>query len=128
MTLQEQVVARKYGRVNFRILAGDDPALDRSETDNNLELNREEEERTLCRKAKVHDVLEMWQGSQNLHTTQKESRTQNKQMTTVANISDREESVKASWSNVQWNGVAASKLSERSPFPKVLRTWGLAGG
>jgi hypothetical protein len=46
--------------------------------------------------AKVHDLLEMWQGSQNLHATQQESRAENKQMTTVGYISDTEEIVKAS--------------------------------
>jgi len=46
--------------------------------------------------AKVDDFLEMWQGSQNLRATQKESRAQNKQMTAIGYISDTEEIVKAS--------------------------------
>jgi hypothetical protein len=46
------------------------------------------EEMKLYRMAKVHDYLEMWQGSQNLHATQKESRISNQQMTTVGYISD----------------------------------------
>jgi len=45
--------------------------------------------------AKVHDFLEMWQGSQNICAMQKESRAQNKQMTAVGYISDRIEIVKA---------------------------------
>jgi hypothetical protein len=49
--------------------------------------------------AKVHDLLEMWQGSQNLHATQQESRAENKQMTAVGYISDTEEIVKASCIN-----------------------------
>jgi len=60
--------------------------------------------------AKVHDFLEMWQGSQNLCTTQKESQAQNKEMTAIGYISDTEESVKASWSIFQHDGAAAFKL------------------
>jgi len=77
-TLREKVVVRQYARANNGILAADDPVLDRSETDNDLELTREAEDRKLHRMAKVHDFLEMWQGSQNLRTTQKESRAQDK--------------------------------------------------
>jgi hypothetical protein len=70
--------------------------------------------------AKVHDFLEMWQGSQNLRATQKESRAQNKQMTAVGYISDTEEIVKSSWSLCQHDGAAVLKLSERSPLPPAL--------
>jgi len=73
-TLREKVVVRQYARANNGILAGDDPVLDRSESDNDLELKREAEDKKLHRMAKVHDFLEMWQGSHNLHTKQKESR------------------------------------------------------
>jgi hypothetical protein len=72
--------------------------------------------------AKVHDLLKMWQGSQNLHATQNDSCAQNNQMTTVGCISDTEEIVKASWPNVQHNGAAAFKLLERSPVPSALST------
>ena len=78
--------------------------------------------------AKVHDFLEMWQGSQNLRATQKETRAQNKQITAVGYISDTEEIVKASWSLVQHDGAAASKLSERSPLPPALSAKDLLGG
>jgi len=47
--------------------------------------------------AKIHNFLEMWQGSQNLCAIQKESRAQNKQMTAVGYISDTEEIAKATW-------------------------------
>ena len=47
------------------------------------------------RMAKLHDCLEMWQGSQNLRATHKESHGQNEQMTAVGYISDTEEIVKA---------------------------------
>jgi len=109
-------------------LAGNDPVLDRSETDNDLELTREAEERKLHRMAKVHDFLDMWQGSQNQRTTQKESCAQNKQMTAVGYISDTEESVKASWSLFQHDGMAAFKLSDRSLLPPALSAKELAGG
>jgi len=70
--------------------------------------------------AKVHDFLDMWQGSQNLRATQKESGARNKQMTTVRYISDTEEILKASWSLFQHDGAAAFKLTERSPLPPAL--------
>jgi len=59
----------------------------------------------------------MWQGSQNLCTTQEEFRTPDKLMTAVGYISDTEEIVKASWSRFQHDGAAEFKLSERSPLP-----------
>jgi len=70
----------------------------------------------------------MWQGSLNLRATQKESRGQNKQMTVVGYISDTEEIIKASWSNFQHDGDAASKLSETSPLPPALSAKDLPGG
>jgi len=91
-----------------------------TEAENYIELKREAEERNLPRMAKVHDFLEMWQGSQNLHATQKESRTQNKQMRAVGYILDTEEIINASWTNFQHDGAAAFKLSERSPQPPAL--------
>jgi hypothetical protein len=59
-------------------LAGTDPELDTTNTENDSEMKKEAEERTLHRMAKIHDFLEMWQGSQNLHVTEKKSRAQNK--------------------------------------------------
>jgi len=109
-------------------LAGTDPELDNANTEINLELKKEAEERKLHRMAKVHDFLEMWQGSQNLRATQKESRAQNKQMTAVGYISDTEEIVKASWSLFQHHGAAAFKLSKRSPLPPGLSAKDLPGG
>jgi hypothetical protein len=78
--------------------------------------------------AKVHNILAMWQGSQNLRATQKESRAQNKQMTAVGYISDIEEIVKSSWSLFQHDGAAAFTLSERSPLPPALSAKDLPGG
>jgi len=66
-------------------------------------------ERKLHTITKLHNILEMWQGSQNLCATQKESRTQSKQMTAMGYISGMEEIVKALWSLFQHDGVAAFK-------------------
>jgi hypothetical protein len=109
-------------------LAGDNPVLDTTEAENDIVLKREAEERKLHRMAKVHDFLEMWQGSQNLRATQRESRAQNKQMTAVGYISDTEEIVNTSWTNFQHDGAAAFKLSERSPQPPALSANDLLGG
>jgi hypothetical protein len=89
-------------------------------TEPNLELKKEAEERTLHRMAKVHDFLEMWQGSQNLHATQMESRTQNKQMSAIGYLSDTEDVVIASLPLFQHDRSAAFKLSERSLLPSAL--------
>ena len=77
---------------------------------------------------KVHNFLEMWQGSQNLCATEKKSHTQNKQMTAVGYISDTEGIVKKSWSSSQPDGAAALKLLERSPLAPALSTKDLSGG
>ena len=127
-TLREKVVIRQSPRANNRILAGTDPELDTANTENDSEMKKEAEERKLHRMAKVHDFLEMWQGSQNLCATQKESRTQNKRITAVRYISDTEEIIKASWSLFQHDGAAAFKLSERSPLPPALSAEDLPGG
>jgi hypothetical protein len=91
-------------------------------------MKKEAEERKLHRMAKVHDFLEMWQGSQNRRAKQKESRAQNTQMTAVGYILDTEEIVKLSWSLFQHDGVAAFQLSERSPLPPALSAKVLPGG
>ena len=78
--------------------------------------------------AKVHNVLEMWQGSQNLHATPKESRARKKQMTAVGYISDTEEIVNASWTNFQHDGAAAFKFLERLPQSPAWSAKDLLGG
>jgi len=75
-------------------------------------MKTEAEEGYWHRMARVQDFLEMWQGSQNLCATLKESHVQNKQMTARANISHTEEIVKASWSLFQHDGAAAFELSD----------------
>ena len=89
-TLREEVLLRQFAQANNGILAGDDPVLDSSSTDNNMEMKREVEEKKLHPMAKVHDLLELWQGSQNLRATQMETHAQNKQMTAIRYISDTE--------------------------------------
>jgi len=127
-TLREKVVVRQFARANNGILAGTDAELDNANTESDSETKKEAEERSLHRMAKVHDFLEMWQGSQNLRATQKESRTQNKLMTAVGYISDTEEIVKAFWSLFQHDGAAAFKLSEISTLPPPLSAKDLPGG
>jgi hypothetical protein len=127
-TLCEKVVVRQFARTNNGILAGTDPELDNANTENDSEMMKEAEERILHRMAKVHDLLEMWQRSQNLCATQKESLAQNQQKTAVWYISDTEEIIKASWSLFQHDGAAAFKLSERSPLPPPLPAKDLSGG
>ena len=97
------------------MLAGVDPAVDMTNTENDMEMKKEAEDRELHRMAKVHNVLEMWQGSQHPCATQKESRAQNKQMTVVRYISDTEVIFEATWSLFQHDCPAAFKLSERYP-------------
>jgi len=127
-TLREKVVVRQFVRANNGIFAGDDPESDSTNTDNDSEMKKEQEEKKLHRMAKVHNFLEMWQGSLNLCATQKESRAQNKQMTAVGYISDTEEIVKAFWSLFHHDGAAAFKLSERSALPPALSTKDLPRG
>jgi len=112
------VVVRQLAWANKGILAGDDPALDTMNTENDLGMKRDTEKNKF--QAKVHDCLEMWEGSQNLHTTQKESRAPDKHMTAVGYISDTEEIIKASCSVFQQNAAAAFKILERSPLPPAL--------
>jgi len=127
-TLRKTVVVWQFARANNGILAGTDAELDTPHTENDSEMKKEANERKLHRMANVHNFLEILQGSQNLHATQKESRAQNKQMTAVGYILDTEECVKASWSLFQHDGVAAFKLSERSPLPPALSAKDLPGG
>jgi hypothetical protein len=77
--------------------------------------------------AKVNHFLEMWQGSWIIRATQRESGAQKKQMTAVRYISDTEEIVNASWPNLQHDGAAVFKLSERSPQPPAMSAEDLLG-
>jgi hypothetical protein len=59
-------------------MAGDDPELALTSAGNDMEMKREAEPKKLQPMAKLHDIFEMWKGSQNLRATQEETRTQNK--------------------------------------------------
>jgi len=96
-TLRKIVVVGLFAQTNIGVLAGYNPVLKPNSTNNHVEMKREVEEKKLHRMAMVHHILEIWQGSQNLRATQKESHAQNQQMTPVGYISDTEEIVKASW-------------------------------
>jgi hypothetical protein len=127
-TLWEKDVVRQFAQANNGILAGADQELDTPKTENDSELKKVAEDRKFHRMAKVHDFLEMWQGSQNLHATQKESCAQNTQMTATGYILDTEEIVEVSWSLFEHEGPAVFKLSGRSPFPPALSAKDLPGG
>jgi len=119
-TYCKEIVVRHYARANNGLLPGDNQGLNTTSTDHDIEMTSEAEEQKLQQMAKVHDFLEMWQGSQNLKATQKESCTQNKQMTAVGYILDTEEIVKESLSNFQHDGAAVFKLFKKSPVPPAL--------
>ena len=68
----------------------------------------------------VHVLLEMWQGSQNLHATQNESHASNNQKTVVGYISNIEEIVTAFLSKIQHNSAAGFQLSEQSHLPPAV--------
>jgi hypothetical protein len=97
-------------------------------TENDMEMKKEEEERKLDRMAKFSDFLEIWQGRQNLPATQKESRSHNKQMAAVGYISDTAEIDKAFWSLLQHDGMVAFTLSASSPLPQAVSAKELPGG
>jgi hypothetical protein len=109
------------------IFAATDQELDTPHTEHDLKMKTQEEDRKLPIIAKVHNFLEMWQGSQNIHAEQKESRTQNEQMTAVGCNSDTEEIVKAFWSLFRHDGAATFKSSERSLLPPALSAKDLPG-
>jgi len=98
------------------------------QSENDSEMKEDPVQSKVHRMAKVHDCVEMWQGSQNIRATQKESCSQNKQMTAVGYISDTEEIVNVFWSLFQHDSPAAFKLSERSLLPPALSAKDLPGG
>jgi len=114
-SVQDKIVILQFAAVNNGIFASNYIVLDTTNTENDLELMNEAEERILHRVAKVHNMVEMWQGSQNLSAIQKKACAQNKQRTAVGYIPDTEEIIKASWTNFQLDGMAAFKQPESSP-------------
>jgi hypothetical protein len=109
-------------------LAGTDPELNTTNTENDSEMKKDVEESKVHRMAKAYDFFEMWLGSQNLHASQKEYHARKKQMTTIGHSSDMEEIIKESWSLFQHDGAAAFILSQRSPLPPALSANDISGG
>jgi len=91
-------------------------------------MTKEAKERKMHTMGTVHDYLAMWQCSQNVHGTQKESNNQNKPMTAVGKIADMEEIFRSSWSLVWHGGAAAFTFPERSLLPAPLSAKELPGG
>jgi len=97
-------------------------------TEKSSEMKKEAGDMKLHWMAKVPNILEMWQGSQNLRVAQKESCAPNKHRTAVGYISDTEEIVKASWSLFHHDGVAAFTMSGISFFPPAMSAKNHRGG
>jgi len=55
-TLRKKVIVRQFTQANTGILAGDDPELDTTNTENDSEMKKEAEERNLHTMAMVHDL------------------------------------------------------------------------
>jgi hypothetical protein len=127
-TIPKKIILRQFSQGIDRRLAGDNPVSDTMNTSNDSNIKTEAEERTLHRIAKVHDCLKMLYSSQILGTTQKESRTQNQQMTLVGYIWDPEEIVKTYWALFQHDGAAIIKMSEWSLLPPAGSEMDLPGG
>jgi len=127
-TIREKVVVRQFPWANDGILVGNNPVSDTTNTETDLAMKKEAEERKLRRMAKVHNFLKMWQGSQNLCAAPKNSHTQNNQMTAVGYISDTEKIVKAYWSLFRHAAAAAFKLSKRFHLPPALSVKDLLRG
>jgi hypothetical protein len=106
------VIVRQFVEPNNGILAGGNPELDTTNTDNDSQRKKGAEEGIFHRKPKVHDLLEMWQGCEDIRAPQKESHTNNMPMSAVRYVSDTDDIIKASWLLFQHDGVGAYKLSE----------------
>ena len=68
-TLRKEVGVSHFTLANTGPFPGENPALDTTNTDSNLEEKSEAKQMKLYRMAKVQDVLEMWRGSRNLCAT-----------------------------------------------------------
>ena len=77
-TLPRKVLVWQFARANNGIFAGTDSVFNTTNTEHDLEMKTKVEERKFHRAAKVHDVLEMWQGTNNLGATRNEFRAQDK--------------------------------------------------
>jgi len=85
-TVHEKVIVRHIAQANNGLLAGADPEFHTTNTENDFEIKKDEEEWKLPTMAKVRNLLEMWQSCQHLRATKKEFCAQNNQMTAVEYI------------------------------------------
>jgi hypothetical protein len=108
-------------------LAGDNPASETTNSENDSDITREVEETCLHRMAKVHIILEIWQRSQSLHAIQKEFYSPDKQGIAVGYISDSEVVIKISCPLSPPHGGGTYKMSERSSLPSAFPSKDLPG-
>jgi hypothetical protein len=76
----------------------------------------------------VHNLLQRWQGGQNLHTARKESHADCKQITSFVLIFDTDGIIKASFSLFQTDSAAAFTLMDTSPVSSALSLNDVTGG
>jgi len=103
--LRETVILGELTGANHQIVEWRNPVSDMTNPETDSEMKEQEEERKLHRMAKVYDVLNIWQGRQNLQATQNESRTHCKQLTGIGHNSETEVIINASWSLFQHDGA-----------------------
>jgi len=96
------------------------PLLDTKNIENIWQMKKEADCRRMRRMAKVHNFLEMWQGSQNLDANQKESRAHYNQMTALESILDTEEIVKTPSSLFPNDGASPFSMSKQFRSPPRL--------
>lgn len=127
-TIQETVIIWQCAPANAKILAGDDPALDTTNTDPDFDKSIDPEWTKFHWIAKVGNISEIWHGSPDLHATQSNARVWNPQMTAGEHLSDSEEILKVSSFNNQHAGTAVFKLQKRWPVSPALSAKVLPGG
>lgn len=116
-SLRQKVVVRQFARSNHGLLAGDNSTTLPSQDE---EMKKEEEEKKLHRMVKIHDFMELWQGSLKLRRMQKDARAQNKSMTAIGYISDTEETEDMSSSSFHHDGSQAFITSGQRSLPPAL--------
>jgi hypothetical protein len=119
-TLRQPVIEWKLSSADNRILVGDVTILNIMESETINQFLRDAVEKSFHQMAMVHNVMEIWQGSQNQHATWKISHTQNQQITAKGRISDSEGNIKPFWSFIQRDRAATFKMLKRSPLPPAV--------
>jgi len=126
-TLREHYIVRQYAWGNEGLLGIYDPELDMTKTENDVEPQRESEESNLHRMAKVEEFFEMWQCSQNLRATQKESHAQIKQMTAVEYVTAQAGTVIPgdNWRKIRvvWKELCYGKAERLEDAEEAARWW-----